>query len=1000
MQGKDFIFLFLCPTCGGEIPRRDYALDGVSLQMKNKGMMKRLLCWAVLSVMLLTAFPVMSALAEDFPRYGYILIPNETKNRVVNFRDRPGSTDYIDLLPEYWVVKVTGSVTFSGKLWYAVTAKPATFTSSTTRDGFIMASFVKLMTPAEEASYLLVSTDTYNPGGSSQPAQDEYSNYVVTVMDGVPGRAAIGGEALVSLPKDIVGNIIQAPAGNTENDWYYVERDGIYGYLQATHVRRLKVSELGNYDLPDPPAGSTDAPPAETPAPTGGDGDPLTGNISGYIKTNADMVNLRKTPGGTILTPTNAERIRKGTILAFTGIPTQQGGNDWVYVSFNGKLGYVRGDCYFYCDKDGNPVSVKPTAAPAPTAIPGQKFIKLIKGGVNVRKKPGGQTTGIQLGKNTILKIDGIEENVGDHTLWYHAYVPTLGSYGYILSTMAVMCDSNGNPTGEQPAPKPVPTPTGAPTLSGYIVTTLGSVNIRSAPKQGSSSHGQIPKKGTVIALAGSPVYNNPYTWYPIALDGGYAGYIRGDCATQIAQWQYDYYIAHGVCPTNSPAPATPKPGNSNYVITTDVKLWVRAQPSTKSSTKAQIMDAGTVIPFTESQKVGGVIWYHVQFNGEDGWIHGGFARVMTNAEYEAYIGTLPSPTPSPSPTPLPDPKLFSDLALTTTDKVKLRKEASMSSKELTMVYDKGSELTYLGKYTAPTGSNPHYWFNVRYGNLSGWMCGDFVRVLTQEEKSMYELAGNPDAPREATYRTVSKGDSGDDVKRLNETLTEKGYTAETDPARISTFTSKTENAVLAFQRAQKLTVDGIAGEKTQHALYGTVPTGTYSGGSVESIVYPVEMVDWFTGDIQQVWKVGVKAIVTDVYTGIAWRAQRIYGDKHADVEPATKEDTAAYCKVYKVQNPQEIADREQELQSYRRRPLWVTIGNRTFAASLYGEPHNFAGDMIPDNGFNGQVCIHFVNSRTHESDIVDYDRPINGNFGHQSAIKYAYKKYWDEHKE
>ena len=48
------------------------------------------------------------------------------------------------------------------------------------------------------------------------------------------------------------------------------------------------------------------------------------------------------------------------------------------------------------------------------------------------------------------------------------------------------------------------------------------------------------------------------------------------------------------------------------------------------------------------------------------------------------------------------------------------------------------------------------------------------------------------------------------------------------------------------------------------------------------------------------------------MYTGISFRAQRLYGDNHADCEPLTTADTAAYCRIYGVSDPQEIEDREQ----------------------------------------------------------------------------------------
>ena len=140
----------------------------------------------------------------------------------------------------------------------------------------------------------------------------------------------------------------------------------------------------------------------------------------------------------------------------------------------------------------------------------------------------------------------------------------------------------------------------------------------------------------------------------------------------------------------------------------------------------------------------------------------------------------------------------------------------------------------------------------------------------------------------------------------------------------------------------------------------------------------------------------GTTAIITDVYTGISYRARRWSGGAHADVEPLTSADTAAICKIFGVSTAQDISDRQNALQSWRRRPVWVTIGDRTFAGSVYGVPHNYPdGDTIPDNNYNGQFCVHFVNSMTHGNANnpahVDYDTAQNGYFGHQSAIKYAY---------
>ena len=197
------------------------------------------------------------------------------------------------------------------------------------------------------------------------------------------------------------------------------------------------------------------------------------------------------------------------------------------------------------------------------------------------------------------------------------------------------------------------------------------------------------------------------------------------------------------------------------------------------------------------------------------------------------------------------------------------------------------------------------------------------------------------------------------------------------------TYNDQTADAVRAFQGANALVVDGIAGSNTQHKLYGTVPEGTYppdGGSTVSPSLNPVEKVDWVTGDINAFWGRGEVAILTDVRTRVSLRIKRWAGGSHVDGEPLTAADTAALCRIYGVASAQEILEKNL----YQRRPIWITLKGRTFAASLYGVPHNYpAGDTIPGNDFNGQLCIHFVNSKTHTSATVDAD--------HMRAIQDAY---------
>ncbi len=907
------------------------------------------------------------------------IVPGETYGRVtadnVFFRKSMNTNgDFWARLPMGWLLQVLDVATRGGITWYKVKGSvPAN--PSRTYTGYIHGDFFAI---TETPAGIVTAPPTAAPANSS---------FALIILDGINLRQTPGGTTLTVMRVNTVVNVLSVPAGNTANDWYYIEYYGVSGYLPATALRVLTVQEASSYVLPPRP--STTVAPTTVPVVTG----------SGYVKLTKDKVNIRKTPGGTVLTPKDTDKLPQGTILAYSEGPLAASNYNWVKISYNGITGYVRGDCYVFCDQYGTPVEQATTApTAAPTYLPGQPtpeptdspsasqgYIKLIRGGVNLRVSVWGQTLG-QLDRGTVLPFFNITKNSNNaKEIWYEVYSSKLGAFGFILGTMAELCDSNGS------AISPGALPTASPvSVVGYVATTASSVWLRVTPAAGADTAGQVKAKGTVLPMIGPAVITD-YTWYPVQTADGARGYLRGDFVFELADWQLQLYNSTGKLATPTPGPATPRPGNSDYLQVTGGSLWIRQTPSKKADTVGQLPDR-TVIQFTKKQNVSNVTWYQVTYNGKTGWVMGTYVRVLTNAEYDNIKGT-PTPAPTVNPQITVNPADFSDLAMTTAERVRIRASASMSGKELYMVYNNGTVLDYLGNYVAPTANNPYYWYNVKYQGVTGWMCGNYVRVLTKAEKAAYQQTGDPDNVQPATYRTLYKNSTGDDVTLLQRKLVQLGYLAADQVTGV--YLASTESAVLAFQRANGLTVDGIAGPKTQRALYGTTNSGTSynnSGSSVSVTLYPVEKIDWYNGGIQKIWTVGTVAIITDVYTGISFRAQRLYGDNHADCEPLTTADTAAYCGIYGVSDPQEIEDREQALQSYKRRPLWVTIGGRTFAASMYGIPHNYDGDRIPDNGFRGQFCVHFTNSRTHTTNIVDPDASYNGYFGHQSAIKYAYE--------
>jgi len=72
-------------------------------------------------------------------------------------------------------------------------------------------------------------------------------------------------------------------------------------------------------------------------------------------------------------------------------------------------------------------------------------------------------------------------------------------------------------------------------------------------------------------------------------------------------------------------------------------------------------------------------------------------------------------------------------------------------------------------------------------------------------------------APTQQTARTLKKGMSGEDVRKLQQALIDLGYLHD---KADGAFGSNTQNAVVMFQAVNSLSADGLAGAKTQEVLY------------------------------------------------------------------------------------------------------------------------------------------------------------------------------------
>lgn len=939
----------------------------------------------------------------------------------VNFRKTPNTTEdnIYQTLPEGTLVQVLEvPEVMDENHWVKVVYDG--------KEGYIMASYLTVSgqgstTTDPDAGKTDGDASTGDTNGSTgDTGTSTPTATVITVgevnADNVNFRKTEGGALIDKLQKGTRVEVLTIPAGTSSNYWYKVSYDGKTGYIQAPYVTVLgttsgSVNDLGYVKLILNSANLRVAPGGKIAAQwtTPGETLPVTGTsqtqggytwypvlykgsyyfvrndcvllvsgissgnsgstgsttvtptLMGYLKTIKSGVNLRSQPAGKVLA-----QIKKGTVIKRMSDAVTADGSTWYLVEVDGTIGYMRSDCVTFVNEDGSaadaPTVTTPPTTDSTTSTYG--YVITVKSSVNLRSKPAGSSK-TQIALGVILPMTGYSVKSGMY-YWYPVRTAD-GLTGYVRGDCVTYCTSDGTATTEPNQGDGTVTTAPSLTTYGYVMIKSNSVNVRKTP--GGSSQGQVDKN-TVWPMTGYSTTYGGYTWYPINANG-LTGYVRGDHSFKLSAAQEESYLAgNGVPSEGGIIGGNTAVTTTQYVQTTLDKVYLRAS-ATKDSDHLFQVELGTVMSFDQKQTVGGSVWYRVIYGNKQVWVLGDCVKVMTSQEYADYLASNPSSTPQT--------QIILGYVKTTTSKVNVRTKAGGSSK-LGQI-DKDLVMPYSAVETA----KGYTWYYASTSLGKGYLRSDCVVVCDQDGNTVTgggstgdSTGGSSSGLTEATYTTLKKGSKGTAVKNLVTELKNQGYyTGEI----TSSYTTAVVNAVKAFQAAKGLDVDGIAGSKTQHALYGTVPVGTVNSGDLSFTIYPAEKIDWYTGGIQNLWKKGASYKIYDVKTGIVWWAKRWSGAYHADIEPLTAADTARLCKIYGVSS----ADQINDSQHWYRRPCLVTIGTHTYAASLYGVPHNYPdGDTIADNDMKGQICLHFTNSKIHGSGQVDTN--------HQKAIEEAYQ--------
>lgn len=386
---------------------------------------------------------------------------------------------------------------------------------------------------------------------------------------------------------------------------------------------------------------------------------------------------------------------------------------------------------------------------------------------------------------------------------------------------------------------------------------------------------------------------------------------------------------------------ATALPGEAlaaTYVYVTASSTYIYKTANTGSVRLKSVAQGESVLCGATSGK-----WAYIKYNGTTGYVLKDDLSKNAPAQNptEGNLGETTSSAGGSQTDPVPSgSQSASGISAYTTKTAKLYRSASTSSACYGTI-PKGKALTCY--------KTSGVWAYVKVGKYTGYMLKNTLAASKTQ-------TGSTSSP--STSAPVSNSGVVCYVKNATKLLSCASLAA-TGLADL-----QVGDKILVTHSKQNwcrvITTDGKIG----YMPYACVSkTKVYASGTVV-------LKDWFTSDIQDLFPVGTKVVVTDVETRKCFTVYRKGGTNHADCEPLTTADTATMLAVY------------GGAWSWERRPIWVTINGVTYAASMNGMNHG-EGEIY-GNDFEGHFCMHFVNSRTHGSNKVDAD--------HQAAILAAAK--------
>ena len=233
------------------------------------------------------------------------------------------------------------------------------------------------------------------------------------------------------------------------------------------------------------------------------------------------------------------------------------------------------------------------------------------------------------LGKDTLVYVYGQQYDAGNQA-W--SSVSTLDEQPGMVVDSALRRITNEeaqyyiNLWEEQHKPEDTPAPTATPPqVAGTAVTIGDGVLFRQTYDSTGAIIAVLPKD-TEVEVLGQAYTSNGEAWHSVRYSNN-LGYIRADMLRFV---------------TNSEAPSTVQPtvnpdGLSSYGYVSSSTVNFRQSAST-SANRLRVLKQYAMCLVLGTEQVGDTTWYHVKYDGQEGYIAGSYFKHMTISEVNSFL--------------------------------------------------------------------------------------------------------------------------------------------------------------------------------------------------------------------------------------------------------------------------------------------------------------------------------------------------------------------------